>query len=102
MHYLNHKKLIVLITVFFLITVLAYPAQAQYCRSEVSGAGMVADLVVLRPLGLAATAIGSVFFVASLPFTIWSGKGLKRAGTYLVVEPAAYTFVRPLGEWDVQ
>lgn len=101
MHYLNHKGLIVFGIVFFLVTALASPALAHYSRSEVSGAGMVADLLVLRPLGIAATAVGCVLFVASLPFTIWSGEGLEKAGTYLVAEPAAYTFVRPLGEWDV-
>lgn len=116
----KYKRSIVLGIAFFLITALGPPAraghsisevsgtgtallppaQAEHSRSEVSGIGIIADLVILRPLGMAATAVGSAFFIASLPLTIWSRESLKRAGTYLVAEPAAYTFTRPLGAWD--
>lgn len=99
MQTLKNKGLIVFGIIFFLVTALSVPAPAQQGpASEVSGEGMAVDLVLLRPLGIAATAIGCVFFVASLPFTIWSGERLKQAGTHLVVEPATYSFVRPLGE----
>jgi hypothetical protein len=98
---LHRKVLIVTVAVCFLATASAFPAPAPFPRQQVTGIGMIADLVILRPLGLAMTAVGSAFFVASLPLTMWSAKGFKKAGTYLVVEPAAYTFSRPLGQWDV-
>ncbi len=65
---------------------------------NVSGERMAFDLVILRPLGLAVTAIGCVFYVVSFPFTIWGETNRMRAAHYFVVEPAVYTFVRPLGE----
>lgn len=71
----------------------------QYYQAEEPGGGaMVYDLVVIRPVGLVATALGSVFWVLSLPFSA-SGDNLDMATQKLVKEPAAYTFKRPLGEF---
>jgi len=36
---------------------------------------MMGDLVIMRPLGIAATAVGSVFYVLSLPFSLAGGLG---------------------------
>ena len=60
---------------------------------------MFIDAVVIRPVMLVGTAVGVIAFVGSLPFTIPTGK-VDEAGEALVVEPAAYTFTRPLGEFD--
>jgi hypothetical protein len=57
---------------------------------------MAGDLVVARPLLLAATVAGSVFYVVSLPFSLAGGNALE-AGDTLVVGPAMSTFVRCLG-----
>ena len=59
---------------------------------------MVVDLVVVRPLGLAATVIGTVLTVVALPFTIPSGS-VESSARELIVKPAEYTFNRPLGEF---
>jgi hypothetical protein len=59
---------------------------------------MVVDLVVVRPLGLAATVIGTVLTVVALPFTIPSGS-VESSARELIVKPAEYTFSRPLGEF---
>jgi len=59
---------------------------------------MVVDLVVARPLGLAATVIGTVLTVVGLPFTIPSGS-VESSARELIVKPAEYTFNRPLGEF---
>lgn len=64
---------------------------------DASASGMVLDAVVVRPMGIVGTALGTVFFVGSLPFTILSGNVGEAADT-LVVKPARYTFMRPLGE----
>jgi len=62
-----------------------------------SAAAMTVDLLVARPLGLAATVIGTVVFVASLPFSALAGN-VGDPARKLVAEPAKFTFVRPLGE----
>jgi len=58
---------------------------------------MVADLLFTRPLGLVATVVGTAFFVVGLPFEAASGD-LARPAHFLIVEPARYTFRRPLGQ----
>ncbi|MCP4115229.1 MAG: multidrug transporter [Desulfobacteraceae bacterium] len=58
---------------------------------------MTADLLMLKPLGFVATAVGCVLFTAALPFTVWSEKRINEAKKRFVVDPGAYTFVRPLG-----
>ncbi len=57
------------------------------------------DLVLVRPFGLIATALGSAIFVVSLPFSASVEGGVKQASEKLVKEPARYTFKRPLGEF---
>ena len=99
MYNLNRKGIVFGI-LFFIVIAWTAPASAQGSYSEGDGAAMVADLVVVRPLSLAATAVGCVFFVVSLPFTVWSAERLSKAGHYLVKEPGSYTFVRPIGEFD--
>jgi hypothetical protein len=98
MHCLNHKGIVFGI-LFFLVTALAAPASAGDSASDVSGAGMAADLLFVRPLAIATTAIGCVFFVASLPFTVWSGERIKQAGSNFVAKPGHYAFVRRLGDF---
>ncbi len=56
-----------------------------------------ADLLVARPGGLAATVLGAAVFVVGLPFTLLNGS-TGEAAQKLVVEPAQYTFTRPLGQ----
>ena len=79
---------------------LAQEKQYQYIAGEDrNAASMIFDLVLLRPLGLAATVIGTAFFVVSLPFSALGGN-TGEAAKKLVVEPAKYTFSRPLGAED--
>ena len=56
-----------------------------------------ADLLIARPGGLAATVLGTAVFVVGLPFTLINGS-TGQAAQQLVVQPAQYTFTRPLGE----
>lgn len=57
---------------------------------------MTADILVARPLGIAATAAGAVLFVISLPFSLLGGN-TPQAAYELVGLPAQVTFARPLG-----
>ncbi len=59
---------------------------------------VAADLVAVRPLGIASTALGLVGYVISLPFSIPGGNSGK-VWEKIVVDPAGYTFKRPIGEF---
>ena len=73
-------------------------ATEYFQAKEPGGGAMVFDLLVVRPVGLVATAFGSVCWVLSLPFSA-SGDNVDTATQKLVKDPAAYTFKRPLGEF---
>jgi len=75
---------------------LPLPGQARQVEEDPSGLAMTADLVIARPVGLVTTALGSVLYVASLPFTL-AGGNAKAAANTLVLGPARTTFVRCLG-----
>lgn len=90
---------------------LALPAQAEVVQQNVSGNpayafeapkgyAMAGDLIIARPLLIAATVIGAGLFVISLPFTA-AGGNIGEAGKALVVEPGAAAFVRCLGCTEV-
>ncbi len=97
------KSLVFLFAAVLLFTWAASPALAgekQYIAGEDrNAASMIFDLVLLRPLGLAATVVGTAFFVVSLPFSVLGGN-TGEAAKKLMVEPAKYTFTRPLGAED--
>jgi hypothetical protein len=97
------KSLVFLIAAVLLFTWAASPALAaekQYITGEDRNAvSMIFDFVLLRPLGLAATVVGTAFFVVTLPFSVLGGN-TGEAAKKLMVEPAKYTFTRPLGAED--
>jgi hypothetical protein len=57
---------------------------------------MIGDLLIARPILIAATIIGAGLFVVALPFTA-AGGGIGRTGKALVVDPGKAAFVRCLG-----
>ena len=71
-------------------------AQGGCSEASRTSDSMLVDIVFIRPFGIVGTALGSVAYVASLPFTLLGGNA-GEAGKKLVVDPAAYTFARPLG-----
>lgn len=75
---------------------IAFPAAAADPEDGPRWENMVADAVIARPFGLAATVGGSAIFVVTLPFTALGGN-VKQAADTLVVGPARETFVRCLG-----
>jgi hypothetical protein len=83
----------------FLLTATLSPALAQNGEtdSDITAASMIGDLLVLRPLGLAATILGTAFFLVTLPITAGVGN-TEIAGEKLVKEPGKFTFNRPLGK----
>jgi hypothetical protein len=72
-------------------------AEDGYPHQPPSANATAADLLIARPGGLAATVLGAAVFVVGLPFTLINGS-TEQAAQQLVVQPAQYTFTRPLGE----
>ena len=73
------------------------PGPAPSSDQDYSSDDKVFDALLLRPMGLVATAFGTGVFIVSLPFTLISGDADK-AGEKLVSDPLTYTFKRPLGD----
>jgi len=74
-------------------------ALAEDQHEEEKGIRMAADILVVRPLGIVATVGGTVLAIVALPFSLLGGN-TEEVFQYLVVKPAKFTFVRPLGEFD--
>lgn len=75
---------------------LSFADSANKVTENPTAIAMAADLVVVRPLMLAVTAVGSVIWVLGLPFSAAGGNVAGSADT-LVIGPAKTTFVRCLG-----
>ena len=65
--------------------------------NQVTAGKMAADALIVRPLGFVATVVGSVLFVVALPFSALGGN-IGEVGQRLVVDPALFTFKRPVGD----
>ncbi len=95
----KHSLIIVMITMLMAIPFGSAVQAQQYLEAEEpEGGEMIFDLVIIRPVGIIATAVGAVAFVLSLPFSALGGN-VGAAGEKLVKNPARYTFTRPLGEF---
>jgi len=72
-------------------------AQDNSAQTEYSAGKMMADILLVRPVGIIATVFGSAVFIVALPFSLLGG---NTEATYknLVVSPAKFTFQRPLGD----
>lgn len=86
------KKLIVFLIVFALI-MSATPVVAA---AEPTDIDIISDVLIVRPVSIVATVVGSVVFVVALPFSIPSGS-VGVVGQRLVADPFNYTFVRTVG-----
>lgn len=98
------RHLLLAATVLACVGVMTTPAAAAqsvaYEQTDTpSAAAMGVDLLLVRPLGLVSTVAGTGLFVLSLPFTLLGGN-VEEAAHVLVAEPGAYTFSRPLGEFE--
>lgn len=87
-----------ILTIFVVIAVACVSAPA-FAASEADDAAVLVDVILVRPVGLAAVIVGTAVFIVSLPFTIPAG-GVSTAARVLISEPFAYTFVRPIGCHD--
>lgn len=72
-------------------------AASGYVDERPTFGAMFADGLLVRPLGLCGLVLGTATWIVTLPFSALGGN-IGEAGQKLVVEPAQFTFVRPLGE----
>jgi hypothetical protein len=98
---ITKKSLIIVMIAAMMTLPLATTAFAEeYFEAEdPSGGAMMFDFVVVRPVGIVATAVGCVFFIVSSPFSALGGN-IDTASEKLIKDPVAYTFKRPLGEFE--
>ena len=99
-----NQGLIVILIVLLVIVQVGSAAQEavvpdkENSRQSTDSAGLIlVDALLLRPLGLAATVLGTAAFIVTLPFSLPT-RSAEDAAKALVIEPAEYTFARPLGE----
>lgn len=74
------------------------PSTPPSSSNPVDPAEVAADVLVVRPVGFAATVVGAAIFVVALPFAAIAGD-IDGASRSLVGAPAKFTFKRKLGEF---
>lgn len=63
------------------------------------GLYMTMDVLIVRPVGLAASVLGTAIFIVALPFSIPSGS-VGATACALLITPGRYTFARPIGDFS--
>ena len=87
-----------LITIICAAAILSMGAKTASAASD-DDLKVAADTLVVRPVCLAATIIGSGLFIISLPIAAIS-HSVKKTAHVLVVRPARATFTRHLGDME--
>lgn len=90
------KRNLMLMLSALLLAITPLVSQAETVEETPSGLKMAGDLLIARPIGITIFALGSVTYVATLPFSL-AGGNAGEAGKTLVLEPAREAFVRCLG-----
>jgi hypothetical protein len=88
----------------------AASAQAAYdtgldCRHRNEVANTITDVIIIRPVGFAATLAGGALFVGLSPLTALASMpaphdAFPKLAAILVGAPFSYTFERPLGYFE--
>jgi hypothetical protein len=94
------KALVVLLVSIFIVSFM--PVSSVLASNidepfEGTAGAMAFDLILMRPIGLAASIVGTAIFIVSLPFSALGGNQ-EAAAEKLVKEPLFFTFQRPLGQ----
>jgi hypothetical protein len=93
---IKHIKTAIFVVSAMFMLVLPLHSQAAEIKETPSAAAMVFDGIIVRPITLVATVIGTALWIVTLPFSALGGNAGDAAET-LVLEPAAATFLRCLG-----
>ncbi len=73
--------------------------QATTTQYDPPGELIIADVLILRPLGMAACVVGLAGALVAWPFAAITNS-CDRVCNELIIKPYKYTFVRPLGQMD--
>lgn len=87
------------VAVLAMVTLMGATFPCSASEGKPGGLEVAADALVVRPLSLASTVIGSALFVVALPVAAIS-KSVRPTADALVNRPAWNTFSRPLGDLD--
>ncbi len=104
MQLVNRKLASWLMAATLAATQLGFAPAAVASSSEYNGASnpdagaVFFDTLVMRPVGLVGTVAGTAAFLVSLPFSALGGN-VGEVADAMIVAPARYTFVRPVGEF---
>ncbi|MBN1930892.1 MAG: hypothetical protein JW786_04700 [Desulfobacterales bacterium] len=99
MHNISKPSMIFLLVAALVFVPFSTVAMANEINSknEMAAEKMAVDILLVRPFGIVATAVGTVLFIVSLPFSALGGNTHK-VWQKMVAEPAQYTFKRPVGD----
>ena len=95
-----------LISAVILLSAICCSAVTHSQSVEQADPGFVLlDVLLYRPVGFAATIVGTAFFIGLSPLTAFASipephDAFAKTSNILIVAPAAYTFVRPIGDRD--
>jgi hypothetical protein len=93
-----------LLSYIILLSVMSFTPLARSQSVEAVDPGFVLlDVLLYRPAGFVATVVGSAVFVGMSPLTAFASipaphDAFNKTFNILVLAPAAYTFVRPVGD----
>jgi len=93
------KRTVAFLLAAVILSLASVPAEAATMEEEPSSTAIVFDVLITRPLGIVATAVGAAVFIVGLPFTIPT-RSVGIAAEKLVADPLKFTFRRPVGEMD--
>ena len=91
--------------VLLIAVTLTTTVSAEHTKVEYSPGFAALDLVIYRPIGIAATIAGGALFAGLSPLTAIAEispphDAFDKTVDFMVIKPFNYTFSRPLGEWE--
>jgi hypothetical protein len=87
-------KALITLVIFGLVIV---PAGSQAATEDINAVSITADILIMRPVGIAFVPVTAAVFVLAYPFTL-IGNNTEKVFDALVAENIRYTFQRSLGE----
>jgi hypothetical protein len=100
MHRITQPAFVMTMAIFLIVTTSLGQEEGYTpppTPKEATAEAMLADVLLLRPFGLAATILGTAVFIVALPFTLPT-RSVDEAAQKLIVDPGKFTFARPLGQ----
>ena len=95
---LKHATITLIVLSLLMVPLYAVAADNINQLKTKTAGEMVTDGILVRPLGIVSLVAGFGLFIISSPFSAIGGNIGEAWGT-LVVEPAKFTFARPLGKF---